>query len=170
MTIVLKTGLRKSETAALAYDRYPSGTLIWRRPGNLIAVTGAEEPGHKLERTLRLDVPPAHADDLGPLHMGAFMLHASTPLGHARRERSEAFEEHYRHATLFWNGLSVRSRAHFVGHARVLLGGIESPATCRRVVAQFQRVDGELARRVARGIRLPAEPSASTAAILTAAP
>ena len=96
---------------------------------------------------------------LGPADTGAFMQHARRTAEYARRERSESFGDHYREATLFWNSLSVREREHLVLSARFELGKVENEDVWLRVVAQFRRVDGELARRVARGLRHPSRES-----------
>jgi catalase len=85
-------------------------------------------------------------------NLGAFIHHAEKVEGYKIRERSDSFKDHYSQATLFWNSLSDPEKNHLVNAARFELGKVESPEIRQRVVDQFGRVDGELARRVAHGI------------------
>lgn len=131
---------------------------------NDVSVFFLREDGVVQQRILedQREAPPAlGGETLGPEDLGAFMRHARTGEGYARRERSEGFEEHYRLGTIFWNGLSVRGREHLVLSARFELAKVESKDTWRRAIAQFRRVDSELARRVATGLRPPHAEGAS---------
>jgi catalase len=89
--------------------------------------------------------------------MGSFVRHAHLPAGYSLREQGEAVEDCYRKAGQFWESLSVRSREHLVVGARLELARVETHDTWRRLIAQFRRVDADLARRVLIGLRPPSD-------------
>ncbi|GAA4882837.1 catalase [Saccharopolyspora cebuensis] len=78
--------------------------------------------------------------------------------GHKIRERSESFKDYYSQATLFWNSMSSWEKEHIVGAFRFELGKVDHTHVREGVVQQLNRVDHELAVRVAEGLGLSAPP------------
>ncbi|MBE0599516.1 MAG: catalase, partial [Desulfuromonadales bacterium] len=76
------------------------------------------------------------------------------------RGRSEKFNEHFRQATLFLNSLSAAEKKHLISACHFELGKVEEMEVRKRMVALFNQVDGEFARKVAAGIGVepPSEP------------
>ncbi|WP_131742205.1 catalase [Actinomadura roseirufa] len=68
------------------------------------------------------------------------------------RKRSESFADHYSQATLFWNSMAGWEKEHIVGAFRFELGKVEAEEVRAGVVGHLNRVDHELAVRVAEGI------------------
>ena len=163
--LITESDIRRAWRAALD-ARLDDATGTARRqfdlglPANDVSLFFVHENGVVQQR-----IPDDHGDGaplsrgsspmLGPDDLGAFLWHARTGTGYAQRERSESFEDHYRLATLFWGGLSVQERRHLVLCARHELGKLENKDAWQRAIAQFRRVDVDLARRVARGLTIP---------------
>ncbi len=90
-----------------------------------------------------------------PDALRSFISHAERVDGHKVRERSESFSDHFSQATLFWNSMTPPEKQHIVEAAHFELGKVETEAIRIRVVDLFNRVDNDLAVRVARGIGVP---------------
>jgi len=73
------------------------------------------------------------------------------------RRRSPSFDDHFSHATLFWNSQSPAEREHIISAFQFELSKVEVPAIRQRVVDNLAHVDAKLARKVAEplGIALP---------------
>ena len=73
------------------------------------------------------------------------------------RRRSPSFDDHFSHATLFWNSQSAAEKDHIVAAFQFELSKVEVPAVRQRVVDNLAHVDPKLARKVAEplGIALP---------------
>jgi catalase len=89
--------------------------------------------------------------------MKAYISHAQRVNGLKIRERSPSFADHYSQATLFWNSQSDAEKEHLVEAAHFELGKVETMAIRERMIEHFNKIDNELAVRVARGIGV-AEP------------
>jgi catalase len=93
-----------------------------------------------------------------PDKLRAFISHAQLVNGPKIRERSPSFQDHYSQATLFWNSQTDVEKQHIVEAAHFELGKVEVKEIRQRMVEHFNRIDHDLARRVARGIGV-SEPS-----------
>ncbi|NIJ13123.1 catalase [Saccharomonospora amisosensis] len=82
----------------------------------------------------------------------AFSHYAEKVEGHKIRKRSESFKDYYSQATLFWNSMSEVEAEHIVAAFRFELGKVEHKQIRARVVEHLNRVDHDLAVRVARGV------------------
>jgi catalase len=73
------------------------------------------------------------------------------------RRRSPSFDDHFSHATLFWNSQSPAEKEHIISAFQFELSKVEVPAIRQRVVDNLAHVDGKLARKVAEplGIAVP---------------
>jgi catalase len=91
-----------------------------------------------------------------PDKMRAFMSHAQMVQGPKVRERSASFADHYSQATLFWNSQSDVEKQHIVEAAHFELGKVEHTHIRQRMVDHFNRIDNDLAVRVAKGIGVDA--------------
>ncbi|MEZ0309602.1 MAG: catalase, partial [Ramlibacter sp.] len=65
------------------------------------------------------------------------------------RRRSPSFDDHFSHATLFWNSQSAAEKDHIVAAFQFELSKVEVPAVRQRVVDNLAHVDPKLARKVA---------------------
>jgi catalase len=76
------------------------------------------------------------------------------------RARSESFDDHFSQATLFWNSQSEAEKKHLVSACHFELGKVEDMEVRKRIVALFNKVDGDFAKKVAAGIGIepPSEP------------
>ena len=79
-------------------------------------------------------------------------------LGPKVRERSPSFSDHYSQATLFWNSQTEIEKEHIVEAAHFELGKVETMEIRKRMIDHFNRIDHDLAIRVARGINVPEPP------------
>jgi len=86
--------------------------------------------------------------------MRAFMSYAQHIGGPKVRERSPTFNEHYSQATLFWNSQTDIEKKHLVEAAEFELGKVSTREIQERMVEHFNRIDNDLAVRVAKGIGL----------------
>ena len=75
--------------------------------------------------------------------------------GSTIRRRSPSFADHFSQATLFWNSMTDVEREHIVAAFRFELGKVETRGVRTAVVAHLDRVDRDLATRVAEGIGVP---------------
>ncbi|KAA9152766.1 catalase [Amycolatopsis acidicola] len=71
------------------------------------------------------------------------------------RERSPSFQDYYSQATLFWNSMTVVEREHIVAAFRFELGKVVDKDIRARTVHELNRVDHDLAARVAAGVGVP---------------
>ncbi|MDF2466028.1 MAG: katE [Ramlibacter sp.] len=73
------------------------------------------------------------------------------------RRRSPSFDDHFSHATLFWNSQSPAEKEHIISAFQFELSKVEVPAIRQRVVDNLAHVDPKLARKVAEplGIAVP---------------
>ncbi len=73
------------------------------------------------------------------------------------RRRSPSFDDHFSHATLFWNSQSPSEKDHIVAAFRFELSKVEVPDIRQRMVDNLAHVDSKLAARVAAplGIKAP---------------
>ncbi len=102
-----------------------------------------------------LPAPVAEAD-------GGFVHHPGRVEGSKVRERSPSFGEHFSQATLFWNSLSTGEQDRIVEAAHFELGKVPQVEVKQRMLDQFNKVDGELAKRVAKGLGMPAPTEPAT--------
>ncbi len=96
-----------------------------------------------------LPAPVAEAD-------GGFVHYPERVEGHKVRERSPSFADHFSQATLFWNSLSTGEQDRVVEAAHFELGKVPQVEVKQRMLDRFNKVDGELAKRVAKGLGMPA--------------
>jgi catalase len=102
-----------------------------------------------------LPAPVAEAD-------GGFVHYPEPVEGHKVRERSPSFAEHFSQATLFWNSLSTGEQDRVVEAAHFELGKVPHTEIKQRMLDRFNKVDGELAKRVAKGLGMPAPAEPAT--------
>jgi catalase len=86
---------------------------------------------------------------------GGFVSVPERVEGHKIRERSPSFADHYSQATLFWNSLSMGEKDRVVEAAHFELGKVTQKSVKQRMIDRFNKVDGELAQRVAQGLGMP---------------
>jgi hypothetical protein len=79
------------------------------------------------------------------------------------RRRSASFDDHFSHATLFWNSQSQAEKEHIVAAFQFELSKVQVPAIRQRVVDNLAHVDAKLARKVAEPLGIGA-PDAKAAA------
>jgi catalase len=96
-----------------------------------------------------LPAPVAPAD-------GGFVTVPERVEGHKIRERSPSFADHFSQATLFWNSLSLGEKDRVVEAAHFELGKVGEKSVKERMLMRFNMVDGELAKRIAMGLGMPA--------------
>jgi catalase len=102
-----------------------------------------------------LPAPVAEAD-------GGFVHYPERVEGHKIRERSPSFADHFSQATLFWNSLSTGEQDRVVEAAHFELGKVPHIEVKQRMLDRFNKVDGELAKRVAKGLGMPAPTEPAT--------
>jgi catalase len=102
-----------------------------------------------------LPAPVAEAD-------GGFVHYPERVEGHKIRERSPSFADHFSQATLFWNSLSTGEQDRVVEAAHFELGKVPQKEVKQRMLDRFNKVDGELAQRVAKGLGMPAPTEPAT--------
>jgi catalase len=93
---------------------------------------------------------------------GGFVHHPAKVEGQKIRERSPSFAEHFSQATLFWNSLSTGEQDRVVEAAHFELGKVPQVEVKQRMLERFNKVDGELAKRVAKGLGMPAPTESAT--------
>lgn len=78
------------------------------------------------------------------------------------RRRPESFDDHFSHASLFWNSQSPAEKEHIVAAFQYELSKVETAAIRQRVVDNLAHVDARLARRVAEPLGIdPPDPRAA---------
>jgi catalase len=93
---------------------------------------------------------------------GGFTTYPERVEGHKVRERSPSFSDHFSQATLFWNSLSMGEKDRLVEAAHFELGKVPQMEVKQRMLERFNQVDGELAKRVAKGLGMPAPTEPAT--------
>jgi catalase len=107
---------------------------------------------------------------LASMKQGAFTHYPEHVEGRTIRERSESFKDHYTQATLFWNSQSAVEKKHIIRAGRFELGKVESKEVRQRMIDNLNRVDHELARKVAEGVGIaPPSPVAPSIRAVAAA-
>jgi catalase len=96
-----------------------------------------------------------------PVEAGGFVSVPERVEGNKIRERSPSFADHYSQATLFWNSLSMGEKDRVVEAAHFELGKVPQKSVQQRMIDRFNKVDGELAKRVAKGLGMPAPTEAA---------
>ncbi len=96
-----------------------------------------------------------------PVEAGGFVSVPERVEGHKIRERSPSFADHYSQATMFWNSLSMGEKDRLVQAAHFELGKVGENSVKVRMLERFNLVDGELAKRVAAGLGMPAPTAAA---------
>jgi catalase len=86
---------------------------------------------------------------------GGFVHYPEQVEGRKIRERSPSFADHFSQATLFWNSLSMGEQDRLVEAAHFELGKVPQKEVKQRMLDRFNKVDGELAKRVAQGLGMP---------------
>jgi catalase len=94
---------------------------------------------------------------------GGFVHYPEPVEGSKIRERSPSFDDHFSQATLFWNSLSMGEQDRLVEAAHFELGKVPQKEVKQRMLDRFNKVDGELAKRVAQGLGMPAPTDPATA-------
>jgi catalase len=86
-----------------------------------------------------------------------FQSFAEAGEGPKTRRRSPSFDDHFSHATLFWNSQSPAEKEHIIAAFQFELSKVETPAVRQRLVDNLAHVDAKLARKVAEplGIAVP---------------
>lgn len=117
-------------------------------------------------KTSRVNYSPNSLGDNLPAPVseeeGGFVHFPERVEGHKVRERSPSFADHFSQATLFWNSLSAIEKDHLVKAAHFELGKVTDKSVKQRMLDRFNQVDGELAKRVAQGLGMPAPTEPAT--------
>ncbi|MGW2568022.1 catalase [Streptomyces sp. NPDC001537] len=71
------------------------------------------------------------------------------------RKRSESFKDHYSQPATFFHSMTDWEKQHIVAAFRFELGKVDAMTVRARTVEELAKVDGGLAREVARGIGVP---------------
>ncbi len=88
-----------------------------------------------------------------PENMGGYVHHSEQVDGRKIRERSDSFKDHFSQATMFWNSLTPDEQDRLVEAGHFELGKVESKEVRQRLIDEFfNRIDHDLAVRIARGI------------------
>ncbi len=91
-----------------------------------------------------------------PEEEGGYVHYMEKVEGRKVRERSESFKDHFSQATMFWHSITEPEQDRLVSALHFELGKVESYEVRQRMVHEiFNRVDHQLARRVAEGIGVP---------------
>ncbi|GAA2471879.1 catalase [Streptomyces longisporus] len=94
---------------------------------------------------------PAHAG----VDANAYTHYAERVDGAKIRKRSESFKDHYSQPAMFFHSMTDWEKQHIVAAFRFELGKVDAMTVRARTVEQLAKVDGGLAREVARGIGVP---------------
>ena len=87
--------------------------------------------------------------------------------GQKLRVRSETFADHYSQARQFYLSQTETEQGHIASAFTFELSKVETPAIRARMVSHLLNVDADLARTVARGLRLKPMPKAADPAMPT---
>ena len=77
------------------------------------------------------------------------------------RRRSPSFDDHFCHASMFWNSQSAVEKDHIVAAFQYELSKVEVPAIRQRVIDNLAHVDAKLARKVGEPLGLTPDPRAA---------
>jgi len=77
------------------------------------------------------------------------------------RRRSASFDDHFGHASMFWNSQSAVEKDHIVAAFQFELSKVEVPAIRQRVIDNLAHVDAKLARKIAEPLGLTPDPRAA---------
>ncbi|MEV6943466.1 catalase [Streptomyces sp. NPDC051172] len=94
---------------------------------------------------------PAHAG----VDANAYTHYAERVDGAKIRKRSESFKDHYSQPAMFFHSMAEWEKQHIVAAFRFELGKVGAMTVRARTVEELAKVDGGLAREVARGIGVP---------------
>jgi catalase len=83
---------------------------------------------------------------------GGYVHYQEKVEGRKIRERSESFKEFYSQATLFWNSMTEPEKEHIVDAFLFEIGKVNNIELRKRLVDQFNNVDGALALQMAEGL------------------
>ncbi|HVA25365.1 MAG TPA: catalase [Chloroflexota bacterium] len=89
---------------------------------------------------------------LAPEAEGGYVHYPQLVEGQKVRHRDDRFKDFFSQATLFWKSLSAPEQDHLVEAAQFELGKVIGVEIRQRMLSRFDRVDHELATRVAVGI------------------
>jgi catalase len=120
-------------------------------PGNEGAP--APEPGSEHPNALAGNPRPATAAEGGYVH------YEQAVEGTKIRERSPTFNDHYSQAAMFWRGQTDAEKQHLVEAGQFELGMCNVMAVRERIIGNFNRVDNDLATRIASGVGVPPPPA-----------
>ncbi len=96
---------------------------------------------------------PASAEEGG-------YVHYEEPIeGTKVRERSPSFLDHFSQAAMFWRGQTEAEKQHIVEAGQFELGMCQFMPVRERVIANFNRVDHDLAARIAAGVGVDPPPA-----------
>ena len=84
--------------------------------------------------------------------------------GDKRRARPKTFADHYSQARQFYISQTEIEQGHIAAALTFELSKVQTPAIRARVVSHLMNIDGPLADKVAKGLRLEAMPEPATAA------
>ena len=127
----------------------------------LAKVTTLHQDGHMQQRIKvgRANYVPNSVSGgcpaLASMAQGAYVHYPEHVEGAKVRARSASFKDHYSQATLFWSSQSDVEKEHIVRAGRFELGKVESMEIRQRMIDGFNRVDHELAKRIAEGVGVP---------------
>jgi catalase len=100
---------------------------------------------------------------LAPEAAGGYVHYPQPVEGQKIRHRDDRFKDYFSQATLFWKSLSAPEQEHLIEAAQFELGKVVSVEIRQRMLSRFDRVDHELAQRVAAeiGVAIPSQPAPS---------
>jgi catalase len=108
---------------------------------------------------------------MAPEAAGGFVHHMEKVEGAKVRARSDKFRDFFSQATMFWKSLTAPEQERLVEAAQFELSKVETMAVRERMVNEFfNRIDHELAVRIAAGIDVAAPQPVETAAVKVLAP
>ncbi len=101
-----------------------------------------------------------NAPNVATQEEGGFVPYVGRTIeGPAARSRSEKFMDFYSQARMFWLSLSQPERRHLLEAAHFELGKVACKEVRERMVANFNKVDHELAAAVAMGVGVATPPA-----------
>ncbi len=95
---------------------------------------------------------------MATMAQGALVHYPEHVEGTKLRARSPSFKDHYTQATLFWNSQSDVEKEHIIRAGRFELGKVASLDVRQRMIDGFNKVDHELASRIAEGVGVAPPP------------
>jgi catalase len=108
---------------------------------------------------------------MAPESAGGYVHHMEKVEGVKIRDRGEKFRDFFSQATMFWHSITPGEQDRLVDAAHFELSKVETVAVRERVVAEiFNRIDHDLAVRVAAGIGVEAPARVETPDVKVLAP